>query len=173
MAHPEESAWKELSSSFQTVMMDSLRREYPEGSREEIADYLTMLLARFMRTDAIFAIRDSEGQQVTSIGEMMAEGDISLRADSFERERIVHRHIGDFLLFWSGVYPGFLRQLRLRSEAEWVRDYARQGRESYHLVSTFDYPPYDREAPLFRRLSKDFEVLTFCLGQASHKLNLS
>lgn len=171
--YSEENAWNELRQSFAFVMTDALRREIPEGPREEIATYLAGLLSRFMRTDAIFAIRDAEGQEVTTLGEMIAEGDIQQRADSFERERVVHRHIGDFLLFWSGVYPGYLRQLRLKHEDEWLRDFTQQGRESYHFVSTFDYPPHDGEAPLYRRLSNDFEVITFCLGQASRKLNLS
>ena len=105
--------------------------------------------------------------------EMVAEGDIRLNADSFEREREVHKHIGDFILFWSGIYPEFLRHLKLHFGCDLICDYTRQGRESYYVVSTFDHAPYDREANTFRKLSSRFEEYTFCLRQVRETIPLS
>lgn len=128
-----------------------------------VASYLVDLLLRFLHTDQIFAIKDGLGNRVISITEMIAEGDVTLNADSFERERQVHRHIGDFILFWSGMYPEFLRNLRVQVGTDLLCDYPRQAKESYHVVSTFDYSPYDQEAPLYRKLSESLDQCIDCL----------
>ncbi|MCC7102835.1 MAG: hypothetical protein IT206_07135 [Fimbriimonadaceae bacterium] len=139
-----------LSQFFSEVV----RRELP-GADPEVEAYIVDVLVRFMRTDHIFGLRDSNGHRLMSVSEMIPEGDVALNAPSFDRERVVHRHIGDFLLFWSGVFPEFL--------SEPLPAAARQGKESYHLVSMFDMPPHDHEAPTFRKLSQDFEDYTIAL----------
>jgi hypothetical protein len=100
---------------------------------------------------------------------MLAEGDVRLNADSFEREREVHKHIGDYILFWSGLNPHYLQRLKLDDGRELVCDYTRQGKQSYFVVSTFDYRPFDSEAPTFRKLSDGFEGLSAALRRVSRE----
>ncbi len=144
-----------------------VRRSYVEQTasspEQDIEDYLAHLLLDFVHTDRIFALRDKAGRRLISIADMIAEGDIRLNADSFERERQVHKHIGDFLLFWSGVYPEFLRDLKVKMGEDIIYDYRRQGMESYFVVSTFEHEPYTHEAPTFRKLSARFEECATCL----------
>lgn len=155
------------------VMMADLVREQvsrhigsvPAKSEE----YLASLLVEFIRTDRLYTIKDADGRPVTSVIEMVAEGDVRLRADSFDREREVHKHIGDYILFWTGIYPDHLRRIKLKTPGDLACDYARQGRDSYHLVSTFDHPPYDREAGLFANLSEGFEDFAFILRQVGRE----
>ena len=71
-----------------------------------LADYLADMLCRFVRMDAIFGVRDLRGRRLEEVAEMLAEA--SGEAVPHERERTIHKHIGDFVLFWSGVYPEFL-----------------------------------------------------------------
>jgi hypothetical protein len=66
--------------------------------------------------------------------------------------------VGDFLLFWSGVFPEFLRQLKAPTGQDALLDPIRQGQMSYYVVSTFDYGRYADEAPTFRRLSEEFDL---------------
>jgi hypothetical protein len=82
----------------------------------------------------------------------------------------VHKHIGDYILFWTGVNPDFLRRLRLDDGRDLVCDYTVQGRASYHVVSTFDHPPYTSEAPTFRKLSDGFDAFAAALGQVRRHL---
>lgn len=138
----------------------------------ETQDYLTHLLIDFMRTDRLYAIKNPSGQPLTSIIEMLAEGDVRLHANSFDREREVHKHIGDFILFWSGLYPKHLTRLKIASQTDITCDYTRQGQQSYHLVSTFNHPPYNIEAPIFNNLSEGFEDFAFILGQVGRKSGL-
>ena len=127
-----------------------------------LTDYLTDLLCRFVRMDAIFRMRDVRGRRLEEVAEMLAEaGGESVSA---ERERAIHKHIGDFVLFWAGVYPEFLRWLRSPSRKDHLVDYMDQGRRSYRIASTFDAEPHRREAQTLRRLSAELEMCAFGLS---------
>ncbi len=146
-----------LDGWFQELVRDSVQATMGTIADEPTVGYISQILADFVHTDRIFRLRDPLGRRIDSVTEMVAEGDIRTHANSFEREREVHKHVGDFILFWSGVYPEFLRQLRLGKSLDLICDYTRQAKESYYLVSTFDYPPYDAQAPVFLKLSQEFE----------------
>ena len=45
-----------------------------------------------------------------------------------------------------------------------------QGRFSYEIVSLFDLPPHEEEAPMFRELSENFETYQVGLRQISQRL---
>jgi hypothetical protein len=133
--------------------------------------YLVDLLIRFSHSDELFAVKRA-GRPVESVIEMTAEADVRLNADSFEREREVHRHIGDTILFWGALYPDYLRRFRLGG-VELVCDYSNQGRESYYIVSTFDYPPYGEEARTYLQLSEGFADYSAALTDVSGSLPFS
>lgn len=155
---------------FQDIVHRAVQAELPGGSLDDVEEYVTNLLVRFSSTQQVFAIRDSAGRPISSVYEMLAEADVLLNADSFDRERQVHKHIGDYILFWTSVNPTFLRRLRLDDGRNLYCDYTRQGKESYHVVSTFDRSPYDEEAPVFRKLSDGFEGLAFALRHVRQQL---
>lgn len=134
----------------------------PAGTQAYLAD----LLLDFMRTDRLYRIRTHDGKPVETIIELLAQGDVRLFADSFDREREVHKHIGDTILFWMGFYP---QRFGVGSASA---SYVTQGRQSYHLVSTFDHKPYDSEAPIFEDLSMGFEDFAFVLHEVGRKSGL-
>lgn len=147
-----------IRHSFADSLHNTLDRRIGASDAEPLVDYLSEMLVRFMHFDEVYAVRDAYGLPVTTVAEMVAEGDVRLNADSFERERAVHRHIGDFLLFWSGVFPEFLHQIKAPTGKDALLDPIRQGQMSYYVVSTFDYGRYADEAPTFRRLSDEFDL---------------
>jgi hypothetical protein len=124
----------------------------------ELSRYLTNVMVEFTHRDQLFRIRDASGTQLEGIAEMLFEGDVALNATSFEREREVHKHIGDFALFWTGVYPEMLSHLRAASKRDHLVDFVQQGRKSYHIASTFEYGKYAEEAPVLRQLADRFEL---------------
>ena len=80
--------------------------------------------------------------------------------------REVHRHIGDFTLFWTGVYPETLKKLRSALSRDSFIDYCEQGKRSYYIASTFDDDPsYRDEAHVLRRLSEEFELCAYGLTE--------
>jgi hypothetical protein len=165
-----ESHEPTLYRLFNEYVHEAMVRELHDPRLDDVEAYLTGLLVEFSKTERLFALKDPEGRPVTSVFEMLAEGDVLLNAPSFEREREVHKHIGDYILFWSGLNPDYLGRLRLYGGRELVCDYTVQGKRSYHVVSTFDYSPYDREAVTFRKLSDLFEAAAAVLAHVGRRL---
>lgn len=126
-----------------------------------VIDYLSDLLVRFVKMDAIFKVRDTSGRRLEEVAEMLLEAE-ERRARS---KREIHRHIGDFTLFWAGVYPEALRKLRSPERKDHLLDYCEQGKRSYYIASTFEDEPYQQEAPVLRRLSREFELYSFGLNR--------
>jgi hypothetical protein len=151
------SADHPIRQLFFTLVQQTFQRKLGENS-PEVTRYLSDVMVDFTHRDQVFSLKNAQGKQLEEVGEMLVEGDVSLNATSFEREREVHKHIGDFTLFWTGVYPEMLRYLRASSRTDHLIDYVEQGRKSYQIASTFQYGPYVEEATLLRHLSDRFEL---------------
>jgi hypothetical protein len=132
-----------------------------------LIDYLVSLLSRFVHMDAHFRIADIKGRRLEEVADMMLEAE-SLPPEGRTR-REVYRHIGDFTLFWTGVYPEALTRLRSVLRKDHFVDYCQQGKRSYYIASTFADAPYQEEAPVLRRLSDEFELCAYGLNQVRHE----
>lgn len=128
-----------------------------------LTDYLSELLSRFLTMDGIFRLRDLAGKRLEEVVEMVLEAEAMPPEGRTRRE--VHRHIGDFTLFWTGVYPEMLKKLRSALSRDSFVDYCEQGKRSYYIASTFDGEPFHEEAPVLRRLSDGFELVAYGLNQ--------
>jgi len=137
----------------------------------ELARYIANVLVDFTHRDNLYRLRDARGKFLEEIAEMLLEGDVALNATSFNREREVHKHIGDFTLFWTGVYPEMLRYFRAASRRDHLIDYVEQGRKSYQIASTFQHDPYGQEAPVLRQLSDQFETCMMGLHLVRRELD--
>lgn len=119
-----------------------------------LTDYLTDMLLRFLRTDLIYRMRNFRGRRMQLVAEMLTEA----REREAKPQRELYRHIGDFTLFWSGLYPEALPQLQGPESADSLLDYREQGKRSYYLASMYQVDPYREEAPVLRRLSDEFDL---------------
>jgi hypothetical protein len=128
-----------------------------------LIDYLSELLSRFVHMDAVYRLRGAGGRRLEEVADMMLEAEAMPPGGRTRRE--VHRHIGDFTLFWTGVYPEMLDRLRARLVKDSFIDYCQQGKRSYYIASTFEDDPYRDEAPVLRRLSERFELCAYGLHQ--------
>ncbi|MEM7476491.1 MAG: hypothetical protein AAF483_16000, partial [Planctomycetota bacterium] len=85
----------------------------------ELVDYVSRLLIRFTRSDSQSRVRKLNGKPATEVTNMVAEAE--KRQGDARRE--VHRHIGDYTLFWSGLYPEALRNMQSRDKLDhFLRD---------------------------------------------------
>jgi hypothetical protein len=142
------------------------------GLREpEVSQYVAALLAEFVHIDRVYRLRDAGGKRLEEVGEMLLEGDLRLNATSFDREREVHKHVGDFTLFWTGVYPEAVRRFRAAGRRDELVDYVSQGKKSYAIAASFDHGPYRSEAPVLRQLSEQFELCMFGLSLVRRELD--
>ncbi|MGD0730086.1 MAG: hypothetical protein ABR956_02400 [Terracidiphilus sp.] len=125
----------------------------------DVTAYVARLLCEFAESDKLYKVRDEEGRPVEELTEMMVAADpVHGSAPSFDAERAVRKHIGDYSLFVAGMYPeamGSSRRLRRRHPS--LGELIQAGKESYYIVSQFNLFEYEQEAPLFARLSDRFE----------------
>ncbi len=128
-----------------------------------VADYLATVLADFAHMKQVYKIKDLQGRPLDEVADMLLHADVRLQATSFNREREVHKHIGDFTLFWAGVYPESLPRMQAQSRRDHLLDYVQQGKNSYAIAASHDYGEYRREAPVLRKLSEEFELCLFGL----------
>jgi hypothetical protein len=132
----------------------------------EVQDYIVNMLAEFCETDQLFKIRNANQRSLDDVGEMLLEADpVYGAAPSFDRERQVRKHIGDYTLFLAGMFPESINHFRLRRQRlENFVDFIKAGKESYFIVSKFDQFEYARLAPLFGKLSLEFESCVYGLN---------
>ncbi len=124
-----------------------------------LLDYLADLLVRFVKTDALFRVRDTTGRRLEDVTGMLIEAE--QRTDRPQHELL--RHIGDFTLFWIGVFPEALKRLQHPGTRDALIDYCEQGKRSYFRASTFEDERFRDEAPILRQLSEEFELCSFGL----------
>ena len=102
-----------------------------------LIDYLADMLVRFVRLDAVFAIRDEVGRRLDQVVDMLHEAECR----EAEPRREVHRHIGDFTLFWTGVYPEGLLQLKQLDRPDCWVNYPETGKRCYLIASSDEGKP--------------------------------
>ena len=162
------------SSLLQQFFNHIVERNYEDvGIRQpEVHAYVATLLTEFCELDNLYKIKNADGRPLADMGEMLLESDpIYGPAPSFDRERQVRKHIGDYSLFFSGMFPESLNHHRLRKyRLEGLLDFVKAGKESYYIVSKFEHFEYAKVAPLFRRMSQEFERLVYGLNQVKNDL---
>jgi len=125
----------------------------------EVTGYVARLLCEFTETDHLFSMHNEMGNPIEELEEMMRASDpVFGTAPSFDAERAVRKHIGDYALFVAGMYPeatGPGRKTRHNHPS--LSELIAAGKESYAIVSQFNLFEYEQEAPLFARLSASFE----------------
>ena len=119
-----------------------------------LIDYLADMLVRFVRLDAVFAIRDEVGRRLDQVVDMLHEAECR----EAEPRREVHRHIGDFTLFWTGVYPEGLLQLKQLDRPDCWVNYPETGKRCYLIASEYTDEATREEAQVLRRLSTLYDT---------------
>jgi hypothetical protein len=163
------------SHPLQQLFIELVGRHYAEeiGLRDpQIVNYVAHLLAEFCDAEELFRIRNAGGRPLTDVGEMLVESNpVFGPAPSFDRERQVRKHIGDYTLFFTGMFPESINHFRLRrNRMENFVDWIKAGKESYYIVSKFEHFEYAKVAPLFANLSQNFEQCVYGLNLVKNDL---
>ena len=162
---------------LEKLFVELVGRHYAQeiGIRDpEVIGYVAHLLTEFCDAEQLMKIRNVDGRPLNDVGEMLLESDpVYGPAPSFDRERQVRKHIGDYTLFFAGMFPESinhhrLRRQRLENFVEWVK----AGKESYYIVSKFEFFEYTKVAPLFVQLSQKFEDCVYGLNLVKNELEV-
>ncbi len=130
----------------------------------EVVDYVAGLLVDFVHVDRLYALRDLKGRRLDQVAAMLSHLADESVAHTDDHDCTVHRHIGDYALFWSGVYPENLRAIQRRQYRDHLLDYISQGKRSYAIASELADEEAVPPSSLFRRLSDHFEFCVHGLG---------
>lgn len=129
--------------------------------------YLSNLLVEFAHIDNIHRIKDQEGKSVETVVELLYQAESMNQVSEVDREREVHRHIGDFTLFMTGLFPEYLSYIKasgLIHHKDFLVDYMKTGKRSYGIVATFQQGSFIETPALFQKLSTNFEMCVVGLG---------
>jgi len=129
-----------------------------------LLDYVTDMLTEFIHVERINLIIDGSGRRIEDVAEMLSATELGEHAPPEARRREYHRHIGDFTLFWTGVYPENLRRLRRRQASDALIDYFDQGKRSYAIASRLTVEGARPPAEVLAELSDNFEYCVYGLG---------
>ena len=127
----------------------------------QLIDYISDMLLRFARVDSFHKVRRANGRPATEVFQMLCEAE--QRIGLARRE--VHRHIGDFTLFWSGMYPESLRRMRPHKSADVFLDYCRQGKRAYAIAAEIEGGNERPSSDLLQQLSDQFEMCAYGLRE--------
>lgn len=133
----------------------------------KVTEYLANLLVEFAHIDHLYCIKDQQGQTVETVAELLYESETSKDAQDGDREREVHRHIGDLTLFMAGLFPEYLSRIKasgLVYHKDFLIDYMKAGKRSYGIVATFAANEPSDSPALFQKLSSNFELCVTGLG---------
>ncbi|HTR66816.1 MAG TPA: hypothetical protein VMH85_13650 [Terriglobales bacterium] len=160
---------------LQQLFLELVGRRYAEeiGIRDpQVVGYVAHMLTEFCEAEQLFRIRDAAGKPLSDVGEMLVESNpVYGPAPSFDRERQVRKHIGDYTLFFTGMFPESINRFRLRrNRMENFVDWVKAGKESYYIVSKFEFFEYAKVAPLFATLSENFEECVYGLSRVKNDL---
>ncbi|MBI3621206.1 MAG: hypothetical protein HY208_03355 [Nitrospirae bacterium] len=166
-----------LRGLFQTLTERSFleRLGWPDWG---IVGYVSDLLTESVQPDRLYPIQEETGRPLVELSEMLEEAAACARAQPPEREREVHRRIGDYTLVMTGLFPEGVTRLRtiVIGRPDALLDYVKVGKRAYRLAaetteeSTADPVARRTLVPLFRRLSSQFEVCVLGLGYVKQEL---
>jgi hypothetical protein len=125
----------------------------------DVTGYVARLLCEFSQADKLYKVRDDMGRPIAELEKMVTASDpVNGTAPSFDAERMMRKHIGDYSLFVAGMYPEAVESGHHRRRPQpTLAELIHAGKESYFIVSQFNLFEYEQEAPLFGRLSDWFE----------------
>src|SRR5688500_66258 len=125
-----------------------------------LVDYIAELLVRFVRSDELYRLRSVRGQRLVQVADMLAEA----QHREGPARRQVHRHIGDFTLFWTGVYPEVVESMR-RGSKDALIDYQQQGKRAYWIASTIPVEKETAPPDGLTQLGEQFDLCVYGLGE--------
>lgn len=129
-----------------------------------LINYVTELLIRFVRLDNFFRVRSLSGRPLMDIHELTDEA--TQRLGDAKRE--ILQYIGDFALFWLGVFPESFQKNGERTRQ--YTEYCEHGKRSYEIASQIETTDAQApEATVLESLSESFELCAYGIQEVKRE----
>jgi hypothetical protein len=126
----------------------------------ELTLYVARMLCEFSEPGKLSKLHEATTHTIEAFEQMVRDSDpVTGTAPSFEAERTMRKYIGDGTLFIAGLCLDTVEEGEAISEGDraLLEELIRIGKESYFVVSQFNVYEHEKDAPLFTRLSEQFE----------------
>lgn len=134
----------------------------------DVVTYLTDMLVTFIHVQDVYPLKGASGETLTAISEMVSRAHFTNSMSEVEQQRLVHRHVGDYTLYWLGLYPESLKQQCSKGRNDYLVSFQKQGKQSYAIAAEL----YDSEQSMLGhtldRLSEHYEDCAQGLTLARH-----
>ncbi len=135
----------------------------------QVVDYLSDLLVRFLHFDAVYRLKDIGGRPLTELAEMLLKAE-EVPPEGRTKAEIL-RHVGDFTLFWTGLFPNEVQRLQTGFAKDAFVSYTQQGKLSYLAAARiFDPSGTDEHHTVLLKLSTQFELCAVGLTNVRQEL---
>ncbi len=124
-----------------------------------VLEYLTALLTRFIHLENVYRARTLAGKRITSVVDMLGEANACI--GEAKRKRL--QHIGDFTLFWVGVYPEALKTLPDSEQVDYFFVYSEAGKRAYSKASELFPDSEGTRGSVLAQLSDHYDCWSYGL----------
>jgi hypothetical protein len=121
-------------------------------------DYIVRLLIEFIHIDSACRMGDDGGARLETIASMLAWIQKNEQNVDKPERRDAYLHVGDYTLFWTGVFPEGLRRRREGVNPNMLAVYVDRGKESYAIASELTDEDGQPPRSVLRCLSEEFET---------------
>jgi hypothetical protein len=150
---------------FSYVMVRHALRRLGEDDRR-LADYVAAVLMHFGMRDNAYRVSASDDQLYDSLAALLADVDDPDGRRSF----LVRTHLGDYALWLSGLFPGYIEHRRWRRGGPDLDYYEEMGRRGYQLAAGHRLADEHGIATLFATAAERFGLLRAALNDVSDSL---
>lgn len=126
-----------------------------------LVDYVASLLVRFMRHDHLRALPGHQPVTCDDVSNMLSIA----QNEPPEVARDEYRHIGDYTLFWSGLYPEALQRFQRPSRPDHLLDYREAGKHAYRLAAALEPEEAVATRHVLSLLSEEYDSCVVGLGE--------
>ena len=125
-----------------------------------LVDYVASLLVRFIRHDHLRMLPGHDPVACDDVSHMLS----IVQREPPEIARDEYRHIGDYTLFWSGVYQEALKRFQHPTQPDHLLDYRTAGKQAYRLAAALE-PREAETRHVLAMLSEEYDSCVAGLGE--------
>jgi hypothetical protein len=126
-----------------------------------LVDYVAAMLVRFIRHEHLRVLPGTKPIACEDVSHMLS----IVQHEPPEVARDEYRHIGDYTLFWSGVYPEALRRFQHPSRPDHLLDYREAGKQAYRLAAALEPAEAVEARHVLAMLSEEYDSCIAGLGE--------